>query len=710
MDPLALLGRKDKWFLGGGSGAIYAPPFPRFITAPGFWDECYFADIRLPRLFTVHFLDPQDRPIRFDSYVKGWRPDRLTVMHYAGDIVIRERRCVTSENAWVAEFELVTAVDPITVVLYSILPHAATMEGAPWQSFDDVEVGPECVSAIWRTAWPHEVSTDRTGIDAESLLGSGAMRAPTSVHLAFGCSHPRQSVSVETAQPHDDSPRWEITVLPELMRQGRLPNVVAPVIDGFVHVAQQFVLEDRKPLICACQAATTAEAARDRLTHAVRDDVINQSAADWRAAFAAVPQFESSDPFLTNAYWNRWYGLRLNTVSAPGIPMAAASGSPTFASYVTEGVGFFRNFITYSAQAHLREVSWMHSPDLGSGIVQNLAAVQRADGSLPGHTYSNRPPRDFYHADFATGIQQLEAIHGLEFDRAWLHRYADYLERRSVDGWVQVYDQNETGQEYMSRYTEVLATADQWDSFSVGGVDATTYYALLCDMIARPNQAREALSTGFGDAFYGDMKRDTTVSRARPATGFYPFLLDAFGDTSAIDRWLLNPEGFWLPAGFPATAKSDPTFDRHAQWKGRRMNCPWNGRAWPMVNSHLVDLLAKVARTSRPDLRERAAAGLMKFVKLMFHDGNPHRPSSFEHYDPVDGTPSSYRGFDDYMHSWLVDLILRHAVGVVPGQTVVDPLPLDVDWIHCEQVPTPVGFLNVHIHGNKITSSVESTG
>src|SRR5688500_17946395 len=27
LDPLELLSRKDKWFLGGGKGAIYAPPF-----------------------------------------------------------------------------------------------------------------------------------------------------------------------------------------------------------------------------------------------------------------------------------------------------------------------------------------------------------------------------------------------------------------------------------------------------------------------------------------------------------------------------------------------------------------------------------------------------------------------------------------------------------------------------------------------------------
>ena len=41
----------------------------------------------------------------------------------------------------------------------------------------------------------------------------------------------------------------------------------------------------------------------------------------WRDYFASVPQFSSSDPHLNAAYWYRWYGLRLNTVDIPELPL-----------------------------------------------------------------------------------------------------------------------------------------------------------------------------------------------------------------------------------------------------------------------------------------------------------------------------------------------------------------------------------------------------
>ena len=71
MDVLNLLERRDKWFLGGGKGSIYAPPFPRFLQAPGFWDDCHFADTRLSRLYTVLFLDDDGRPVRLTTTLES---------------------------------------------------------------------------------------------------------------------------------------------------------------------------------------------------------------------------------------------------------------------------------------------------------------------------------------------------------------------------------------------------------------------------------------------------------------------------------------------------------------------------------------------------------------------------------------------------------------------------------------------------------------
>ena len=74
---LALLERNDKWYLGGGRASVYAPAFPRWLDTPGFWDEAYFADIRLDRLYCLLALDDNARPLALRRALRRWTPDRL---------------------------------------------------------------------------------------------------------------------------------------------------------------------------------------------------------------------------------------------------------------------------------------------------------------------------------------------------------------------------------------------------------------------------------------------------------------------------------------------------------------------------------------------------------------------------------------------------------------------------------------------------------
>jgi len=757
MDPLARLGRKDKWFLGGGKGAIYAPPFPKHLLAPGFWDECYLADIRIPRLFTVLFLDADARPIRFESYLKGWRPDRLTIMHYSGDVVVRERRCVTEGNAWVSEFELVTAVRPLNVFVWSLPEVRPLGHGTPWQSMTSVEPAEDSMRVRFETAWPSELEPDRTGIESELIAGGARMGEALAVFLEFGASHVRQSWTVNLAQRHDESPLYELSVLPEKFAGGKLAEDFKPFVgtepaEGLAHIVQHYVLEDRKPLVVACGSGLSPELARASMEDGRREDVFERSAESWRAYFRSVPQFSSSDEFLTSAYWYRWYGLRLNTVD---MALPIHTSGVAFSPFVTEGIGFFRNFVSYSAQAHLREVSWMHDPSLAVGILDNFAKVQKGDGSFPGHSYSCRPARDFYHSDIGTGLLQLRKLRPAfvsEEHKETLRRYADYLvkyrtlsEDPTEPTMYDIFDQNETGQEYMSRYQFASEAADKWGSFRVGGVDATCYAIgvfqslALLDFFDRQVKYSEpygsyAQGARFGLAelsydeehkFFCDILPDGKRSPARPATGLYPLmhfykLWHAVQLDAVLEPWFTNPKEFNLLAGFPATAASDPTFSAEGEWKEKRLNCPWSGRSWPMANSHLVAGMAEVARVNEYDPKETdhwlnewrtiAANALTKTIRLMFHHGDPLKPNSYEHYDPVTGVPSLYRGYDDYMHSWVVDLILQYVVGVQPGKDTVDPLPLGVDWIECTDIPHPKGRMHVRIEKGVATVEIEELG
>lgn len=69
LDPLTHLERQDKWYLGGGSSSCFAPPFPLHLQQLGFWDDAHFAEVPIPRLFTVFLLDETGQPI--DLYVRA---------------------------------------------------------------------------------------------------------------------------------------------------------------------------------------------------------------------------------------------------------------------------------------------------------------------------------------------------------------------------------------------------------------------------------------------------------------------------------------------------------------------------------------------------------------------------------------------------------------------------------------------------------------
>ena len=57
VEPLELLARDDKWYLGCGDGAIFAPPFPLWLDVPGFWDGATIYQVDVAPLFTVSALD-----------------------------------------------------------------------------------------------------------------------------------------------------------------------------------------------------------------------------------------------------------------------------------------------------------------------------------------------------------------------------------------------------------------------------------------------------------------------------------------------------------------------------------------------------------------------------------------------------------------------------------------------------------------------------
>ena len=469
---------------------------------------------------------------------------------------------------------------------------------------------------------------------------------------------------------------------------------------------------------------------------------VPHSEARWRSFFNAAPEFHCSDSYLERYYYYRLFGLRLNTVEAGG---RFNLSSPA----IFEGIngGWFRHQISYSSHALMREARWFHDPAVARGLLENFIANQRDDGSFVGGIMTGPGAQiavDFmYHADWGAAIQALYSLHP---DDDWLARIAPGLMKyaryykvehdREDSGLYDVRNQAETGQEYMARYLFVDRRADRWGPLRLKGVDATVYaynlnraLAWLCEKTgadpvpytAEAQAIRSAILERMWDPerrFFFDVHPETGEhSPAMAAIGFYPFLTDIPGPEHlpALD-YLFDPAYFGTPYPLPATAVSDPTFSAFGEWKNRRHVCPWNGRAWLMTTSHVCQALAHTALRTESEvsdfarrrelsdsnsiramsragypgsLREAAADLIRRHVHALFVDGDLARPCSFEYYNPLTGQQPYFRGTDDYMHSWILDLILQFVAGLQPnpdeGVLAVDPLPFGLEHFSVER-------------------------
>jgi hypothetical protein len=460
------------------------------------------------------------------------------------------------------------------------------------------------------------------------------------------------------------------------------------------------------------------------------------SRAGWHAFFDETPTLTCSDPYIQHYWYYRWYGLRL-CAHEGGVGNYRYPGC-------CEGTGYFHAPIAYSAQCHARELRWLPSPDRARGVVLNNLAYQKESGQLHGRIYLNHLERtDFYFADWGGVVLAVDRVHPEpEFLRAVyrpLALYAEWLQsERDVDesGLCDIVDHFETGQEYMSRYMAVSDEADNetWGNrIRLKGVDATVYLYRLQRALAtiggRLHEFGEAgLWTAAADrtrvavlemmwdgesGMFSDVDpRTMQRTKVKAAVCFYPYFTDLVGadHVQGFRRHLMNPSEFWTAYPAPSTSADDPYYSPDAEWKGKRHNCPWNGRVWPMTNSHVAEALAITAIEHDPALRSTAAEFIRKFIQMMFHDGDPARPNCFEHYNPDSGTPSLYRGFDDYQHSWVNDLIVKYVAGFRPDAGdgfVTDPFPFGLESLRLSKLPFRGRQIDIEIETDRFVVHVD---
>jgi len=729
--PLDLLARRDKWFLSAGEGLLWAPPFPAWLHAPGFWDDAHLFQYPVGPLFTVSFVDDAGLALDLDLVAQRWTPAALESAYQvragagaaAHPLVPVESRMVLPGFVLASEWTLKNAGEkPLRL-------HAVAWSAAPG---DDVAAGAVTASEA-EVSWPRRLRDRRA---QERLV-------ELSLAVARGTDTWGAARSEITAnQPHFRlTPFWDRwdPVRPGLADRADLDGITNA---GLVYIGLHRVLEIAPNTSARLAVALHVDprlAPRvpigERAPFAPRkaSTFAAASRAHWEDYFARLPSFRCSDPYFERAWVYRWYGLKLNAI---------AGGWGNYpAPTVCEGIAVFHEPITYSAQCHLRELRWSADPEWARGVLRTFLAHQKQDGSFHGRVYVDHlEGTDFYHADWGGALVALDAVHPsdayLSEVLPGLARYADWLVlTRDPEGrgLYDVVDQYETGQEYMSRYQAVDPDADRygWENrLRLKGVDVTVYAYQLFRALerlgpriglaadtwrARAEKTAKAILNRMWDPGAGmffDVDPQTGErTGVSAAVCFYPYFTDVVGEAhlAGFAQHLFDPEEFWTSFPVPSSSRKDPRYDPDAIWKGKRHNCPWNGRVWPMTNSHVAEALAAVALRHQPALRSQAAEFVTKYVRMMFWDGDAERPNAFEHYHPLSGRPCAYRGIDDYQHSWINDLVVQYVVGLRPegpGRCVVDPLPFVLDGFEARGLPMQGAAVDVRRSGTEVTVRV----
>jgi len=88
------LERTDKWYLGGGTELIWAPPFPLHLDKPGFWDKANVYNCSIEPVFTYTLLDEDAREIELRSLGRKWNPAVLSQRFAADGFDVQEDKAV----------------------------------------------------------------------------------------------------------------------------------------------------------------------------------------------------------------------------------------------------------------------------------------------------------------------------------------------------------------------------------------------------------------------------------------------------------------------------------------------------------------------------------------------------------------------------------------------------------------------------------------
>ncbi|MEK9137417.1 MAG: hypothetical protein AAB393_09875 [Bacteroidota bacterium] len=292
LDPLSLLSRNDKWYLGGGGRLLWAPPFPVFLDRPGFWDKAHYYNLEFQPLFTWTLLDEQGCEIELRSKLRDWTPARVRQRFsppLAG-VAVEEQKCVLPNDV---------ACSRVTLKNRSRKP--LQLHFVAWTA--------QGTYPSKHSTWLTDVEHRDGEIAFDKHIRQGE-RPEFRFSAVFGVKAKTKSFAINLSEGSLPSPQWKLTPFYEQFSRRKLSNSIKLQginSDGLLFMALHATVTvkpgQQVPIDVALAAATSVHEARQNLRVAFESESpIRLSEMNWNDHFSSVPYFECSDQYLTHYY------------------------------------------------------------------------------------------------------------------------------------------------------------------------------------------------------------------------------------------------------------------------------------------------------------------------------------------------------------------------------------------------------------------------
>lgn len=447
--------------------------------------------------------------------------------------------------------------------------------------------------------------------------------------------------------------------------------------------------------------------------------------------YDTVPEFECSDAVLNKTWEYRWYILK-NSWAEPnyenihhGVMYEGRSHKMGKTPFRCEGWEFTR-LIPLSTPLHIMDLRWKNDTAMVMEMIQSLLDSQEENGEDDlfrvlavdeiGPAYSNFA---------AWAIYQFYLLHGETRPDG---RLTDSLERY-IEAHDRLYGAEEdglqierihqrTGKEYQPSYwyfSGYPADYKNPDTYTwLKRVDRSVYHYLNIKGLAglyrlRGEEAKANLLEEKAEklcceinkkmwdeetSFYYDLHYLTDEKAlVKNIVGFYPLWAGMEGaGKEGIFTSMYRKDEFGQEAGLPSVSADCPAYAPAGGWMGQyikgRDGCVWCGPSWPYTTGIILDMLGKQSK-KRNHLLDRLFKDQLHLYALQhFRDQDIRRPCLVEHYNPETGEPLSDE--IDYNHSFFIQLIMEHVLGIGVSEHEITIDPVDIGLTYFKGGPVSV--------------------